>query len=65
MQQTTPQFTNPDLLRIKQRSNDAGLLIDLVQVNSTFSDDNKTALRISGSKENCSIRASTLLQNCQ
>lgn len=46
MQESMPQFTNPNLIKIKQRSSDPGLLMDLVPVHSTFSDDNKVSSKI-------------------
>lgn len=47
MQDNTPRFTNPNLIKIKQRSNDAGLLIDLVPIHNSFYDGNKISSRIS------------------
>ena len=41
-----PRFTNQNLIKIKQRSNNAGLLIDLVPVHGSFYDDNKISSRI-------------------
>jgi len=49
MQKALPHFTNEDLVRIRQRSRDPGLLIDLVPVHSSYSDDNKISEKI---KEN-------------
>ncbi|HHV96423.1 MAG TPA: DEAD/DEAH box helicase [Clostridiaceae bacterium] len=41
-----PRFTNQKLISIKQRSNNAGLLIDLVPVHSSFYDDNKITSKV-------------------
>ncbi|NSW90853.1 MAG: DEAD/DEAH box helicase [Firmicutes bacterium] len=49
MQEVLPRFSNQKLIKIKQRSNDPGLLIDLVPVHNSYSDDNKITARI---KEN-------------
>lgn len=54
MQELMPQFTNPNLIKIKQRSSDPGLLMDLVPVHSTFSDDNKVSSKI----QECSLNTS-------
>lgn len=54
MQEIAPQFTNENLIKIKQRSNDPGLLMDLVPVYSTFSDEH----RISSQMKDCSFNQS-------
>jgi len=46
MEGLLPRFTNSNLIKIKQRSNDPGLLIDLVPVHNFFSDDNKIYQKI-------------------
>lgn len=46
IKESVPRFTNQNLLKIKQRSNNAGLLIDLVPVHNSFYDDNKISSRI-------------------
>ncbi|NMB95524.1 MAG: DEAD/DEAH box helicase, partial [Clostridiaceae bacterium] len=46
IKESVPRFTKQNLLKIKQRSNNAGLLIDLVPVHNSFYDDNKISSRI-------------------
>lgn len=52
MSGTTPQFTNSDLMKIKKRSNDTGLLIDLVPVHGSFSDDHRISTIIAENEYN-------------
>ena len=59
MQESIPRFTNQNLIKIKQRSNDAGLLIDLVPVHNSYSDDNKISSRV---KDNDYNRSSEWLK---
>jgi SNF2 family DNA or RNA helicase len=52
MQEVLPKFSNQNLIKIKQRSNDPGLLIDLVPVHNSYTDDNKIADKIKENKRN-------------
>ncbi len=52
MQEILPKFSNQNLIKIKQRSNDPGLLIDLVPVHNSYTDDNKIADKIKENKRN-------------
>lgn len=45
-EENIPQFTNTNLIKIKQRCSDTGLIMDLVPVNNTFLDDSKIASKI-------------------
>lgn len=54
MQDLLPQFTNSNLIKIKQRTNDPELLMDLVPIHSSFSDDNGISSSIKGGSFNSS-----------
>jgi len=52
MQEAAPRFSNEELAKIKQRCNDAGLLIDLVPVHNSYYDDNKVLAKIMDNSRN-------------
>lgn len=52
MQAILPKFSNQDLIKIKQRSNDPGLLMDLVPVHNSYIDDNKIGEKIINANPN-------------
>ncbi len=53
IQDALPQFTNEKLIKIKQRSSDPSLLIDLVPVHSSYSDENNVSGKIIQQEINC------------